>query len=123
MKLHVIHNERKKLKCVFNALVIKNTSLERSFEGGLIGFLDKYGGQGNGKITVVCFMGSDVEETAYDLFKNGLKPDEDLTLVDAGEYAIYMGIAIDVDKPLPKVKLSVDWLKGRYINGGVCLVC
>jgi hypothetical protein len=81
--------------------------------------LDKYGGQCNGKITVVCFMGDDVEEAAYDLFKNGLKPDEDLTLVDAGEYAIYMGIAIDVDKPLPKVNLSVDWLKGRYANTGI----
>ena len=119
MKLHVIHNEKKKLKCVFYALVIKNASLARSFDGGLLGFLNKHGGQCTGKITVVCFMGDDVEETAFDLFRSGLKPEQDFTLVDAGKYAIYMGVAVDVYKPPIKVELRVDWLKGKYANDGV----
>lgn len=88
MNLHVIHNEKKKLKCVFNTLVIKNEALERLYKGGLIGFLDKHGGQSNGKITVACYMGIDIDETIDDLIENGLKYIEDFEFIDAGSYLI-----------------------------------
>jgi len=114
MKLHVIHNERKKMQCVFNTLVIKNESLERFCKGGLIGFLDKHGGQSNGKITVDCFMGGDIDETIDDLIENGLKFIEDFYFIDAGIYLL-----CDPKKEAypHNVRQRPDWLKGRYAKG------
>ena len=73
MKLHVIHNERKKLQCVFNTLVVRNEAMEKSYKGGLIGFLNRHSCECNGKITVVCYMGSQIYETMDELDENGLK--------------------------------------------------
>ena len=114
MKLHVIHNERTKLQCVFNTLVIRNEALERSYESGLIGFLDKHGGESNGKITVVCYMGGEIDETMEELVENGLKFLDDFEFIDAGAYLIY-----DPNKEFypHNVSQRVDWLKGRYVNG------
>ena len=111
MKLHIIHNEKKKLPCVFNTLVIKNEALERSYNGGLIGFLNKHGGEYecNGKITVLCYMGFEFEKIINDLFKCGMKFLEDYYFVDAGAYEQFV-VANDI-------KQRVDWLKGRYVDG------
>ena len=118
MKLHVIHNERKKLQCVFNTLVIRNEPLERSYEGGLIGFLNKHGGECNGKITVVCYMGGDIYDTMYELDENGLKFTEDFEFIDAGKHLL-----CDPNREAyPRnIKQRVDWLKARYFNGYVYL--
>jgi len=118
MNLHVIHNENKKLKCVFNTLVIKNESLNRSYTGGLIGFLDKHGGECNGRITVVCFMGGDVYDTADDLIENGLKIVEDFEFIDAGRYAMGMNSPYN-KKGSHNVNVGVEWLRGRYAQGGI----
>jgi len=114
MKLHVIHNEKKKLQCVFNTLVIKNEALERLYEGGLVGFLDKHGGECNGKITVCCYMGSEIYDTMDELDENGLEYLEDFEFIDAGEYLI-----IDPNREAypHNVRQRVDWLKGRYFKG------
>lgn len=114
MKLHVINNEKKKLQCVFNTLVIKNESLERSYKAGLIGFLDKHGGECNGNITVVCYMGGDIYDTMDELVENGLKFLDDFEFIDAGSYVIF-----DPNKEVYPhyVSQRVDWLKGRYANG------
>lgn len=111
MKLHVINNKRKKLQCVFDTLVIKNESLERSYEGGLIGFLDKHGGECNGKITVVCYMGGEIFDTIDELVMNGLEFLEDFEFIDA--------VSNDSNrKTYPhNIKQRVEWLKGRYVNG------
>jgi hypothetical protein len=118
MKLHVIHNERKKMQCVFNTLVIRNEALEKSYKGGLIGFLNKHGGECecNGKITVVCYMGSEIYDTMYDLDENGLKYLKDFEFIDAGEYVL-----IDPERQAYPCNISqrVDWLKGRYVKGYV----
>jgi len=118
MKLHVIHNERKKLQCVFNTLVIRNESLERFYKGGLIGFLDKHCGEYecNGKITVLCYMGFEFDQIIDDLVRSGLKFLEDFDFIDAGVYII-----IDPNREAyPRnIKQRVGWLKGRYFNGYV----
>lgn len=116
-KLQVINNEKYKLRCVFYALVIKNKSLNRSYEGGLRGFLGKHSGECNGKITVVCFMGGDVDDTANDLIENGLKIVDDFEFIDAGRYA--MDVGIGNKKGSHNVNVGVDWLRGRYANGGI----
>ena len=109
MKLHVIHNEKKKMQCIFNTLVVKNEALERLYEGGLIGFLDKHGDQSNGKITVLCYMGFEFDETIDDLVKSGLKFIEDFYFIDAGAYE--QAVVVN------DMKQKVNWLKGRYVNG------
>ena len=114
MKLHVIHNERKKLQCVFNTLVIRNEPLERLFEGGLIGFLDKHGGECNAKITVVCYMGGDIYDTMDELVENGLKFLDDFEFIDAASYFISDTKRETCSR---NVKQRVDWLKGRYVDG------
>ena len=114
MKLHVINNEKKKLQCVFHTLAIKNEALERGYKGGLLGFLDKHGGQSNGKITVLCFMGSDIDETIDDLIENGLMFTEDFEYIDAGCYSF----ADPERRAYPhNVRLRADWLKGRFAGG------
>ena len=116
MKLHVIHNERTKLQCVFNTLVIRNEALERSYKGGLIGFLNKHGGECNGKITVGCYMGGDIYEVMDELVENGMKFLDDFEFIDAVSY-----LTFDPEKQAyPRnIKQRVDWLKGRYVNGYV----
>jgi len=114
VNLHVIHNEKKKLQCVFNTLVIKNEALERLYDGGLIGFLDKHGGECNGKITVCCYMGGDIYETMDDLVEHGLNFIEDFEFIDAASYLI-----IDPERQASayNVRQRVDWLKSRYAGG------
>ena len=112
MKLHVIHNERKKLQCVFNTLVIRNHALERLYEGGLIGFLDKHDGgecECNAKITVLCYMGFEFDEIIDDLVKCGMKFLEDFCFIDAGAYEQFV-VANDINQ-------RVHWLKCRYADG------
>jgi hypothetical protein len=109
MKLHVIHNEKKKMQCLFNTLVVKNEALERSYKGGLIGFLDKHGDQSNGKISVLCYMGFEFDTTIDDLVKNGLEFLEDFYFIDAGAY--------EQDVVVNDIKQRVNWLKSRYVNG------
>ena len=111
MKLHVINNEKKKMQCVFNTLTIKNEALERFYKGGLIGFLDKHGGEYecNGKITVLCYMGFEFDEIIEDLIENGLKFLDDVYFIDAGAY--------EQDVVVNDIEQKVDWLKGRYANG------
>ena len=111
MKLHMIHNEKKKMQCVFNTLAIKNEALERFYKGGLIGFLDKHGGEYecNGKITVLCYMGFEFDEIIGDLIENGLKFLDDFYFIDAGAY--------EQDVVVNDIEQKVDWLKGRYANG------
>jgi len=112
MNLHVIHNEKKKLQCVFNTLVIKNEALERLYKGGLIGFLDKHGGEYecNGKITVLCYMGFEFDQIIDDLVTNGLKFLEDFDFIDAGCLRDPFAVANNIQK-------RVDWLKGRHAGG------
>ena len=116
MKLHVIHNERKKFQCVFNTLIIKNEALERLYKEGLIGFLDKYGGECNGKITVVCYMAADIDETINDLLENGLKLFEDFVFFDARDCLIS---ASESQASSKNVRHRIDWLKGGYVKGHI----
>ena len=114
MNVYVKYNERKRLQCVFNTLVIKNEAMERLYEGGLIGFLDKHGGEYNEKITVVCYMGADIDETIDDLVENGLKFLKDFEFIDAGAYMI---IGSEKQACPFIVKQKVGWLKGCYVKG------
>ena len=98
MKSNVVHH------------VIKNEALERSYKGGLIGFLDKYGERSNGKITVLCYMGFEFDETVDDLVESGLKFLEDFEFIDAGCLRDPFAVANNI-------KQRVNWLKGRYANG------
>ena len=99
--------------CV-HTLVIKNESLERLYEGGLLGFLHRHGGECNGKITVDCYMGGEIFETMDELNQCGLKFLEDFEFIDAGAYVIY-----DPKREVHPHNVSqrVDWLKGGYVNG------
>ena len=116
MKLHVIHNERKKFQCVFNTLIIKNEALEKLYEDGFIGFLDKYGGECNGKITVVCYMAADIDETIDDLLENGLKFFEDFVFIDASDCLI----SVPESQASPNNKKQrIGWLKGGFVKGHI----
>ena len=78
MKLYVVHNtERKKFKCVFCSLVIKNESLVKFYKGGMKAFMDKHPLFCNENITVGNFMGDGIDEIIDDLIENGMKMDKD----------------------------------------------
>ena len=118
MTLFVVHEADEKIRCAFNTLVIKAGALEKLYKGGLHGFMEKYGGRCNSRITVWCDMGSEFNDTVRDLIDSGLTMDEDFTFLDVGSYVIAQSIGNRVDRR-NHVDLGVDWLKARYVNGGI----
>ena len=68
MQLYLAHStERKRFKCVFFSLVIKNKSMVESYKGGMKAFMDKYPLFCNEDITVGNFMGDDIDAIVDDL--------------------------------------------------------
>ena len=118
MTLYVVHNSEEKIRCAFYTLVIKTIALEKHYKGGLHGFMENYGARCNGRIVVWCDMGSEFNDAVKDLIDSGLTMDEDFVFLDVGTYAMVQSIGNGVDRR-NHVNPGVDWLKARYVNGGL----
>lgn len=110
--VRLVYEEVERLRCVFNAIVIKNSALNEKYPGGLRAYLDKHGGRCNRMITAESFMGGEINEIFNDLRKHGFKHKLDFLFVDAGGYALLRGMGVGgILLPEP-VDLGVDWLEG-----------
>ncbi|MFO7964020.1 MAG: hypothetical protein R6U50_08890 [Desulfobacterales bacterium] len=114
---HLVHTSRKRMRCVFNSLVIRNDSIKAKYQGGLRRFHQTHGGMTNNDISVFVSMDDEVDGVVMDLIDNGLSNGQDFTFVDAGGFSIYASMSNE-DYP-QDVQLQVDWLKGRYAEGGI----
>jgi hypothetical protein len=120
MKLYVVHNtQRKRFKCVFCSLVIKNESLAKFYNGGLQGFMDKHRLFCNENITIGNFMGDGVDAIVDDLIENAMKMDEDFTFLDATRLAFNVQSGLSPIALKKDVNIGVDWLKVKYDNGNI----
>jgi hypothetical protein len=121
--LHVVHDSAEETRCVFNALVVRNSALNAKYPGGLRAFVEKFGFRCNEKIAVDSFMGGDIDPVIEDLRRCGLIPREEFMFVDAGAY--FLLSSVDTRNPYrpQPVDLGVDWLEGRYHKGGVYVRC
>ena len=117
MRLYVAHDSSEKIRCSFFTLVIRNKSLTQKYNGGLKGFINKYGARCNNDIAVNCYMGGDIEDTIKDLFQNGLTIDEDFTVFDAEGLFMQLRMSPEYAKMLHIVDLGVRWLKAQFIEG------
>ena len=120
--MYVITTSSKRVECHFFTLVIKNEALHSQYVGGLKGLLDKYGGKSSRDLTVVCFMGDDIDYAIGDLLASGLTAEADFTVVDAG--IMLMGIeAMKNDLSFREMMLDTGpltpWLKASYENGRI----
>ena len=120
MHLYVVHNtNRKKFKCVFRSLVIKNDSLVKFYDGGLQGFMDKHPLFCNENITVGNFMGNDIDVIVDDLIENGMKMDEDFIFLDATRLAFNVQSGLSPIALKKAVDIGIDWLIGEYDHGDI----
>lgn len=121
--LQVVHDSADEIRCVFNALVVRNSALKSKYPGGLRGFVEKFGFRCNEKIAADSFMGGDIDTVIEDLLRCGLVPGKEFVFVDAGSYAVISNLgARNLYKPQP-VDLGVNWLEGRYFRGGIHVRC
>ena len=118
MRPYVAHNSRRKIRCCFLTVVVKNKALIKHYKGGLKGFMDKYSARCNHDIAVDCYMGGEVDDTIKDLLGNGLTIDEDFTVFDAGCYALDLSMNSDNIERQHTVELGVNWLKALYTGEG-----
>ena len=113
--MHVITTSSKRVECQFFTLVIKNEVLHRKYVGGLKGLLDEYGGKSSRDLTVLCFMGDEINDAIGDLLASGLTAEEDFTVIDAA--IMQMGIEAKKDD-ISFRELMLDtgppWLKVSY---------
>jgi hypothetical protein len=102
------------LRCAFNAVVVKNSSIAQRYPGGIIAFVEVLlFNYCNEKITAYSSMGVEVREVIDELIACGFKHREDFLFVDAGLYLM-------CGDPGPfEVDLGVNWLAGRYEDRGV----
>ena len=102
------------LRCAFNAVVVKNSSIVQRYPGGMSAFVEMFPfNYCNENIITYSSMGDDVNDVIDELVACGFKHKEDFLFVDAGLYRMYGGPGSF------KVELGVSWLAGRYEDGGV----
>jgi len=120
MQLYVVHNtQRKKFKCVFCSLVIKNESLAKFYDGGIQGFMDRHRLFCNENITVGNFMGDGINTIVDDLIENAMKMDKDFIFLNATGLAFNVQLALSPIAIKKDVNIGVDWLKGEYDHGDI----
>ncbi|MFO7963716.1 MAG: hypothetical protein R6U50_07335 [Desulfobacterales bacterium] len=68
-------------------------------------------------MSVFVSMDDEVDGVVMDLIDNGLSNGQDFTFEDPGGFSIYASISKE-DYP-QDVQLQVDWLKGKYAEGGI----
>jgi len=102
------------LRCAFNAVVVKNSSIAQRYPGGMSAFVELCPfNYCNERILTYSSMGGDVNEVIDELIACGFKHKEDFLFVDAGLYLMS-------GDPGPfDVDLGVDWLEGRFEDRGV----
>jgi hypothetical protein len=102
------------LHCVFNAVVVMNSPIAQRYPGGLSAFVEvcpyTYC---NEKILTYSSMGGEVNEVIDELVACGFKHKVDFLFIEASLY-----LMAGSPGPFP-VDLKVDWLKGRFEDGGV----
>jgi hypothetical protein len=102
------------LRCAFNAVVVKNSSIAQRYPGGMSAFVELCPfNDCNEKITAYSSMGGEVSEVIDELHRLGFKHKVDYLFVDAGLYLM-------CGDPGPfNVDLGISWLSGRYEERGV----
>ena len=102
------------LRCAFNAVVVRNSSIAQRYPGGMSAFIELCPfNDCNEHIVAYSSMGGEVNEVINELIACGFKHKEDFLFVDAGLYLM-------CGDPGPfKVDLRVDWLEGRYEESGI----
>jgi hypothetical protein len=117
--LNLVYEDEEELRCVFNAVVIRNSALNAKYPGGLRAYIEKHGGICNRAITADSFMGGEIDEVVEDLLAQGFEHRKDFICVDAGGHAIAAGVRGErLFKPRP-VDLGVEWLEASYYKGGI----
>jgi hypothetical protein len=117
--LNLVYEDEEELRCVFNAVVIRNSALNAKYPGGLRAYIERHGGICNRAITADSFMGGEIDEVVADLLAHGLEHRRDFLCVDAGGHAVAAGVRGErLFKPRP-VDLGVDWLEASYHKGGI----
>ena len=120
MKLYVVHNtERRRFKCVFCSLIIKNESLAKSYDGGLQAFMDRHRLFCNEDITVGNFMGDGIDAIVDDLIENGLKIGKNFIFLDTTRLAFNVQLGLSPIALKKSVDIGVDWLMGEYDHGDI----
>ncbi len=118
--LYLAHSaERKRFKCAFNSLIIRNESLAKLYDGGLQGFMDKHRLFCNENITVGNFMGDGIDAIVDDLIQNAMKMDEDFIFLDATRLAFNVQLGLSPIALKKDVNIGVDWLKCKYDHGEI----
>ena len=120
MKLYLAHStERKRFKCVFFSLVIKNKSMVESYKGGMKAFMDKHRLYCNEDIMFGNFMGDDIDVIVDDLVENGMKMHEDFIFLNATGLAFNVQLRLSPIAIKKAVDIGVDWLMGEYDYGDI----
>ena len=121
MNLCLVYDSKRKMKCVFYTVIIKNESLIEHYEGGLQEFIEKYYcARCNEYLSVVCYMGvADADETVDDLLKNGLEMIRDFKIFDATRLAMDINLCLSPSTLQEDLNLGVDWLKCIYDHGSI----
>jgi hypothetical protein len=102
------------LRCVFNAVVVRNSAIAQRYPGGMSGFVELCPfNDCNENIVAYSSMGGEVNKVINELIACGFKHKEDFLFVDAGLY-----LMCGDEGPFP-VDLEVDWLEGRYEGRGI----
>jgi hypothetical protein len=102
------------LRCVFNAVVVRNSAIVQRYPGGMSAFIELCPfNDCNENIVAYSSMGREVNKVIHELVACGFKHREDFLFVDAGLY-----IMSGDDGPFP-VDMEVDWLEGRFEDGGI----
>jgi hypothetical protein len=102
------------LRCVFNAVVVRNSAIAQRYPGGMSGFVELCPfNDCNENIVAYSSMGGEVNKVINELIACGFKHKEDFLFVDAGLY-----LMCGDEGPFP-VDLEGGWLEGRYEDRGI----
>jgi hypothetical protein len=102
------------LRCVFNAVVVRNSAIVQRYPGGMSAFIELCPfNDCNENIVAYSSMGGEVNKVINELIACGFKHREDFLFVDAGLY-----LMSGDDGPFP-VDMEAGWLEGRFEDGGI----
>jgi len=108
-----------KLRCTYRAIIIRNTSLNMKFPGGINSFVYRYKASCNDHITVFCAKEMDVWSVLRELKAIGMVSIKDYVTLDTLECKMWRMIYSEkVHRPF-WFSTGADWLKCSHWNGDV----
>jgi hypothetical protein len=124
MKMELIFNSKKEIKCNFYTLAIRTAALRKKYPGGISAFVKKYTPRLNRKIVVICSMSEEgLDSVIVDIEKNELvSPVDFICYLAFDDVFVHDMNVIHLNKiEDTEVQLSAPWLKGYIHEGGVML--